>query len=383
MYEESKAILKAIFKENRDSSAADLGRIFTERGGSGISDRTLRTWIATWRAQANHPALIEECEAVGIDPDKVTNYWHKGKMFSIHSRGPGSEPINMDDVIDDLVRKVSEHSPKYTHQVPPLQDDAHLLVIDIADAHFGKLASAYETGEDYNIKIAQQRVIEGFYGIFEKAKAFKVEKVLLVIGNDVLHYDGNRSTTTKGTFQDSDVMFYDMFNIALEVYIKLIESIMDSVDVAVVHNMSNHDYASGWMLSRALEAWFNKAANVTFDTSPRSRKYFVYGQNLISTSHGDKMKMADMPLIMANEAPKLWAETKYRYCYLHHFHSKEVTKFQSGKDYIGVTVEYLRSPSGADSWHHQAGFQGAKKAIEGFLHHPEHGQVCRISHHFI
>jgi hypothetical protein len=52
------------------------------------------------------------------------------------------------------------------------------------------------------------------------------------------------------------------------------------------------------------------------------------------------------------------------------------------KDYQGVTVESLRSPSGTDSWHHRNAYQYAPKAIEGFLHHKKHGQIARLSHIF-
>ena len=92
--------------------------------------------------------------------------------------------------------------------------------------------------------------------------------------------------------------------------------------------------------------------------------------------------MADRPLLMANEAPSLWAKTKYRYVYLHHIHHKQTTKFQSGKDYQGVTVEYLRSPSGSDAWHHRNGYVGAKKAIEAFIHSKDYGQIARLTHLF-
>lgn len=49
---------------------------------------------------------------------------------------------------------------------------------------------------------------------------------------------------------------------------------------------------------------------------------------------------------------------------------------------MSVCVEALRSPSGTDSWHHRNGFAHAPKAIEGFIHHKEHGQVARITHLF-
>jgi len=79
---------------------------------------------------------------------------------------------------------------------------------------------------------------------------------------------------------------------------------------------------------------------------------------------------------MAQESPKHWAETKHRYVYSHHLHHK------ISKDYIGVTVESLRSPSGTDSWHHRNAYQHATKAVEGFIHHKDFGQVARLSHIF-
>jgi hypothetical protein len=78
---------------------------------------------------------------------------------------------------------------------------------------------------------------------------------------------------------------------------------------------------------------------------------------------------------MALEYTREWAETKHRYIYTHHIHHK------SSKDYAGVTVESLRSPSGTDSWHHRNGYLSIK-AVEGFLHHKQHGQVSRITHLF-
>ena len=79
---------------------------------------------------------------------------------------------------------------------------------------------------------------------------------------------------------------------------------------------------------------------------------------------------------MAQEASGDWSYTKHRYVYTHHVHHK------NAKDYVGVTVESLRSPSGTDSWHHRNGYQHNPKAVEGYLHHPIHGQIARLTHIF-
>ena len=92
--------------------------------------------------------------------------------------------------------------------------------------------------------------------------------------------------------------------------------------------------------------------------------------------------MDNLPMLMANERPNEWSETKYRYWYLHHLHHKVKYKWRDAKDFIGVTVEYMRSPSGTDSWHSRKGFCGVQKAVEGFIHSKESGQIARLVHYF-
>ncbi len=103
---------------------------------------------------------------------------------------------------------------------------------------------------------------------------------------------------------------------------------------------------------------------------------------MIGLEHGDGAKQADLPLLMAQENPHMWAACAHRTMFLHHLHHKIKLKFQSAKDYIGVTLEYMRSPSGADSWHARKGYKGAPKAVEGFIFHKENGRVASLCHNF-
>ncbi len=152
--------------------------------------------------------------------------------------------------------------------------------------------------------------------------------------------------------------------------------------VDCVHSMSNHDYQSGYHLAKSLQSWFRQTDDVDVDANPNHRKYYKYGSNLIGLEHGDGAKMDRLPLLMAQENPVEWSETKYRYWYLHHLHHKVKHKWLDAKDFIGVTVEYMRSPSGTDSWHSRKGFSGVPKACEGFLHDKNSGQVARLVHYF-
>ena len=331
----------------------------------------------------NNTALDIHCENRGIDKNDIVSvkHWQSGGgeyRFSIVTK----ENLDLDE--DQLFGKVNDFIATYSpdYEIIKRNPGTHLLVINPADIHIGKYASVIETNQEYNCEIAVNRVIEGVTGLIEKAKGFPIERVLFCIGNDVLHIDNVYSTTTKGTYQDTDKKWWEHYEIALTLYVRCVEMLRKIGPVDIVHSMSNHDYQSGFHLAHTLQSWFRKAKDITFDISVAHRKYYKYGTNLLGIEHGDGAKMDNLPLLMAQENPSDWAQTTHRYWYLHHLHHKIKHKWRDGKDFIGVTVEYMRSPSSADSWHSRKGFTGAPLACEGFIHSKETGQVARLTHYF-
>jgi hypothetical protein len=311
--------------------------------------------------ESEHQGLAKHCEERGIDISDVTLYWDKTKEYSVAVKLDKNQ-VTYENLRDEIIESMDAHSPKYPTIQRDFLVDGHLLVIDPADVHIGKLATAFESGEDYNSHIAVRRVHEGVEGILQKVKGFNIDQIMLIIGNDILHVDSPKNTTTSGTSQ---------------LYVEVIEKLTSVADVHVVFNPSNHDYTNGFFLADAIKSWFRHSSNITFDCSIAHRKYYRYFENLIGTTHGDGAKQSDLGLLMAEEAKKDWGDTKHRYFYTHHVHHK------TSKDLIGLTIESLRSPSGTDSWHHRNGYGiGGVKAIEGFLHSKEHGQICRITHIF-
>jgi len=320
----------------------------------------------------------------GINREDVVSVKHWQNMggelrFSIVTKQEYG--LDEEQILDKIKSLIEDYSPTYKKIDRDFNND-HLLVINPADIHIGKYAKELETGDGYDCETAVERVLEGIQGLLEKSAGFGIEKVLFCIGNDILHIDNVYNQTTAGTRQDVDGKWWEHFEIALMLYVKCIEMLRHIAPVDVLHSMSNHDYQSGFHLAHALKSWFRKDDDVDFDISVAHRKYYQYGSNLIGLEHGDGAKMVNLPLLMAQEQPKMWADTKYRYFYLHHLHHKVKHKWLDAKDYVGVTVEYLRSPSGTDSWHSRKGFTGVPKAVEGFLHEKNSGQVARITHYF-
>ena len=325
--------------------------------------------------------LLKVLDANGTDASKVSHYWDKSdKRFSIFVKN--KELLTYEDVRDEFIKEMRKHSPKYKTIKRKQHKDPHLLLLDPADIHINKLALAEETGEDYNIKKAIDQVHEGVEHLLGRAQGYNLDRITLVIGNDILHSDDTKGRTTSGTQLDVDSAWWYAYRAARKMYVQIIDALIPLCDVQIVFNPSNHDYQSGYFLTDSLASWYRDTKNVTFDASINHRKYFLYGRNLIGTSHGDGAKTAWTPQLMAQEAAHLWGEGQYRYIYLHHLHHKIREKYLSTKDFIGVSVEFLRSPSAADGWHHRKGYVGAPRAIEAFMHSKEFGQVARFSHYF-
>jgi len=322
--------------------------------------------------------LQEFAKRKEINLNDVHQVWHKGKYFSVKTK-PGS--VTYDQVKDDLIAQMNQHSPNYFKIKRDKITDGHLLVIDISDLHLNKHAEKELTGEDYNSDIAVKRALEGTRGLLKKASGYNISKILFVIGNDVLNTDTISRTTTSGTPQDTDLHWFKAFQLARKCYVVCIEMCMQVADVDVVHCPSNHDFMSGCFLADSLQSWFRKSDNVTFNISPSYRKYYQYHSNMLEFEHGDKGKAQNIPLLMAQEKPHIWASTKFRYAYLHHVHHQDKKQFQSGKDYIGVNVTYLRSPSSADLWHSDQGYK-SQVAVEAFIHSKFDGRVAHLTHYF-
>jgi hypothetical protein len=350
---------------------------------------SFRTYVSRRAKRKSENSIVDETLHRGnLKDDTWKVAWVKnpdtGVSALVTNPDYANSGIDYDLIRDDMVEEFKKLSPIVKPYKRKKTKNNHCLVLDIADLHIGKLSTLNGVGsnEEYNIDVAIKRALESAESLMDKSAAWNIDQVYFIIGNDVLHTDNTTGSTTKGTNQDTDGIWYDNFKIARLVYSHIIKKLSIVAPVHVIHCPSNHDKMTGFMLADAVSCYFHNDKNITFDVSTMHRKYVKYGKNLLNFSHGDGAKLDQVPYLAAHEVPQLWADTVFRYGYLHHIHHKDMFKFRSGKDFIGMTVEYLRSPSGADKWHSDKGYVGSKISIEAFIHHPTGGQVARLTHNF-
>lgn len=276
-----------------------------------------------------------------------------------------------------------------------------LLVVDLADVHFGKLCIENETNYQYNVEIARHRVIEGTRSLLSEIEG--IHRILFVMGNDILHTDNGKNTTS-GTPQDTDGTWFTAWRAALQASIDAIGECAGVADVDLLHCMSNHDWRSGWALSQSIAASVRNHEGVRatpYNLSERHRKFYGFGQNGLMMTHGDGAKEASLTSLFLREARQLTSVCQHLYAYLHHFHHKKrarhgIDVFESEKDHTAFTqintgaarveggdmmAEYVRSPSAPDGWHDRNGYVN-RQAVEAFVHCPHDGQKTRLTEWF-
>lgn len=255
----------------------------------------------------------------------------------------------------------------------------HLLELALFDAHIGKLSHESETGDEYNTSIALKRYKDAIRGLLAHVNVNNIDRILLPIGNDLVHVDNKKHTTFNGTPQDCDSRYIEMVKATKTLLIDTINdlSLLAPVDVIMVHG--NHDTHTTFLLGEVLSAYYHDSPLVNINNDPTQRKYYSYGSTAIQFTHGNEERHSDLGLIFATEKPHMWGLSKYRFCQLGHFHKNKRTSYLSIDDQTGFTVQILPSLSGSDAWHLSKGYLPRKQA-KAFLFSKDSGLVAEYTY---
>lgn len=288
------------------------------------------------------------------------------KTMEIRARG----------AIYQLMEEAKALAPKVPKIKYPAMKEGCLYEISIPDIHFGRLTWDKESGEDYDLDLADaaaNKVLDELLGF---ARQFPISRILLPLGNDFFNADNKQGTTTGGTPQQNDTRWQKTFKRGRQLATVMIEKCMQIAPTTVLIIKGNHDELLSFFMGDVLEVKFENNPNVTIDNGPMGRKYFSFGKNLIGFAHGYWEKLSDLSSLMPVEAPELWGASKYREFHTgdkHHVKEYE-TKFKLQVDELhGVVVRIIPSITAADGWTFDKGFVGSRRSAQSFLYHPTEG----------
>jgi len=234
-----------------------------------------------------------------------------------------------------------------------LQDSLSSYII--GDAHFGLYAWAKEAGEDFDTAIASQDLRAAIDRLVHFAPSSRVG--YLVDVGDFLHADSKVAATPQsGNMLDVDGRFPRVVRVAIEALKYSIGRMLQKHEtVEVFITPGNHNPNAAGMMAMILEAFYSNEPRVKIEDSPGLYYYRKFGKNLIGITHGDKVKMADLPSIMATDRAEDWGATLHRFWWTGHVHH---TRHQ---EYRGCFCESFNTLAASDAWHHGSGYRSARQ----------------------
>lgn len=278
-----------------------------------------------------------------------------------------SQEAAIREFINYLVEDVKGLAPL----TPPPEHttDDLLCVYPMGDPHFGMYAWWQEAGDDFDLEIAERLTCGAIDRLVASAPPAKTA-VLLNLG-DMFHVDNQQNTSKSGHQLDVDGRWAKVQQIGLRSMIHCIRRLLEKHESVVVRiNKGNHDGHSSYALALMVDAYFNQEPRVSVDLSPAEMWYYHFGNVLIGSTHGDRVKGPDMMSVMAADRHESWGLSRHRYIYVGHVHHQDV------KEYRGGVVEYFRTLAARDAWHSGQGYR-AGRDMRLIVHHREFGEIER------
>lgn len=240
----------------------------------------------------------------------------------------------------------------------------------LTDCHVGMRAWGRETGADWDLKIAEQTLVDAVRHMI--AAAPPAETGIVAQLGDWLHFDSlSAITPTSGHILDAD----SRFGMVVEVSIRILRDIIDLAlqrhsKVVVLMAEGNHDMASAVWLRHVFKLLYEREPRVHVIDSELPYYVYQHGQTMLAWHHGHLAKLERLPQIIAAEFAPVWGATTRRYCHTGHMHHA------LEREHDGIDIIQHPTMAARDAYASRHGWQ-AKRQITAITYHVRHGQVAR------
>ena len=330
----------------------------------GITRDALHSYISRARKKAARAGWSPDHEMNNPVPDGFhvrgvsTLYGPNGEVRGQWVKSAADKETQQQEQLLEALRGLAEPWKQLATDLVPLSDiprsDDLLTVYALGDPHFGLHCWAAEAGEDFDLKAAEHYTTAGIDRLVLSAESSR--EALIISAGDMFHADSGNATTTKGTKVDVDTRWQKILQVGIRAIQRCIERSLEKHEqVTFISEIGNHDEHQAYLLALCLDNFYRKNPRVTIDTTPGRFHWYRFGQVLIGTHHGDRVKPADLPLVMANDRKVDWGETTHRHFYTGHIHHKTTQEF------TGCTVESLRTLAAQDAWHRSEGYRSRRE----------------------
>jgi hypothetical protein len=349
--------------------------------GAGLTEASVQKMM--WRLK--HRAAVQ-----GVAPDhhmteEVPEPFHvKGVSTAYKVKEDGTKvptyqwvksdlkAAKLKQVAEEIAASLMEDLPRVKPRKATSQSYSKelLSVIPFGDPHFGMHAWGEETGDDFDLKIAERDLCTAVDRLIHTSPA--TDQLLIANLGDFFHADNLQGVTSRsGHPLDTDTRWPKVLRVGIKAMRQCIESGLDNhKQVHVINAIGNHDDQTSMMLSVALANVYEKEKRVNIVDTPTAIHKFVFGQNLVVVTHGHGIKMNQLPLLAATEFPQEWGNTSHRIGLTGHVHHDQL------KEFNGMTVESARTLSARDAYAASHGYKSLRD-MKCLVLHKEYGEVER------
>lgn len=222
-----------------------------------------------------------------------------------------------------------EDLPRVALTPPPADSVADILnQFTVTDSHFGMLAHREETGADYDLKIAEQLLLDWFASAVHCAPMAHTA-VLAQLG-DLLHHDSLESVTPASRHVlDADSRLHKVVRVVMRTLRRVIDMLLQKHQhVHVIMASGNHDPASSVWVRELLAALYENEPRLTVDRSPALYYAYEWGKTGLYYHHMHKRGLNDLDRVFAGMFREMFGRCEFNYGHGGHLHSNAVVSTQ-------------------------------------------------------
>jgi len=270
---------------------------------------------------------------------------------------------------DGLMEDLPKYNPTPRKPIKDLPEQ--LTAIVIGDAHIGmKVSNSRNKGEgEWTLEIAEAVTLEAVSSLI-KATGGSDTALLLDLG-DFQHFDNQAGTTTSGNnHMDMDGDYGEMIAACQRIYRQSIEMMLESHNnIIVMMVRGNHNDNTSRVINVMLQGFYESEPRVTIMDNAHKFQNLTYGNNLLVTHHGDRMKPQRAFEYVARSLAKDWG-LPHKHLLMGHVHHH--TAVEIG----GMLCETFQALPAPDAWHSDSGY-GAKRTMSAIVYDKQHGEIQR------
>lgn len=274
---------------------------------------------------------------------------------------------------DAILRWTKEHvTPLPRPKVhPKKKKEGYMVSWGLWDAHIGSYGWNDEVGTDWDVNMACKRIYNSVDDMVDELNVYPIEKIIMPIGNDFMHFDSVRHTTAYGEhYLDTDTRYAKVYLSGLNCLSYLIDRALEICDdIELLYIPGNHDVTSSFNLTVALAQRYRFDNRIKVDLSMNPRKYRLHGGTLLGFDHGSTQGANPNQLLLAfsTEAQKYWTRSTYREIQVGDKHQRWEKVYEGVIPTNGVLIRRNPSLCNIDSWHHRKALVGEPmKSVEAW-----------------